>query len=67
MERERIIEMRSLTDAMAARDALYARGIKSVVTRSKKSRSGCGYALTVNGDVSAARRVLSSMGFGGRT
>ncbi len=67
MERENVIEMQSLTAALAARNALFERGIKAAVVRSGKSRNGCGYALKIPGDISAAKKILSAVSSGGST
>ena len=59
MERERYIEMRTLTDALAARNILADEGIRSEVMRNKKSKRGCGYVLMIHGDISAAENILA--------
>lgn len=58
-----VLVVRSVTNAMRGQKILEQNGIDSYVKRSDPSaREGCGYALSVDGDVNRALALLENAG-----
>lgn len=58
-----LILVKTITYAMKGRDVLMHRGISCKIERLPKTReTGCGYALSVQGDVNKAENILRENG-----
>ena len=60
---DNMISMRSLTQALRARDVLRENGIRSTLVRTPggAANDGCGYSLLIHDNLGRARSIISSL------